>query len=64
MAYYCFPRSLEGLKLRRCLCRSAALQDNFYEKSDGLVGVCRDQDSASSKTFTFDLGSFEPPQDV
>lgn len=39
-------------------------QDNFYEKADGLVGVCRDPDHGCSKTFTFELSNFEPPAEM
>jgi structural maintenance of chromosome 1 len=41
-----------------------SLKDIFYEKADALVGVCRDQDSAASQTFTFDLNRFEAPADL
>ncbi len=41
-----------------------SLKDIFYEKADALVGVCRDQDSQCSQTFTFDLNRFDPPQDM
>jgi hypothetical protein len=40
-----------------------AMQDIFYEKADALIGVARDGDQACSRTFTFDLNSFEPPVD-
>lgn len=43
-----------------CLCT----QDIFYEKADALVGVARDGDLGCSRTFTFDLGRFEPPADA
>jgi structural maintenance of chromosome 1 len=41
-----------------------SLKDIFYEKADALVGVCRDQDSSCSQTFTFDLNRFEAPADL
>ncbi|KAF8072553.1 SMC1 [Scenedesmus sp. PABB004] len=41
-----------------------SLKDIFYEKADALVGVCRDLDQNCSKTFTFDLGRFEPPAEA
>jgi structural maintenance of chromosome 1 len=38
-----------------------SLKDVFYEKADGLVGVCRDPARGSSTTHTFDLNRFGPP---
>ena len=36
-----------------------SLKDNFFEKADALVGVCRDGDAGCSATLTFDLNRFE-----
>lgn len=36
-----------------------SLKDNFFEKADALVGVCRDGDLGCSATLTFDLSRFE-----
>lgn len=35
-----------------------SLKDNFFEKADALVGVCRDSDLGCSATLTFDLNRF------
>lgn len=36
-----------------------SLKDSFYDKADGLVGVCRDIESGCSATYTFDLERFD-----
>jgi structural maintenance of chromosome 1 len=36
-----------------------SLKSNLYEKSDALIGVCRDQEENSSAILTLDLTSFE-----
>lgn len=36
-----------------------SLKDQFYEESDALIGICRDQRSASSKTLTLDLSEYK-----
>ncbi|KAK9820343.1 hypothetical protein WJX72_009251 [[Myrmecia] bisecta] len=36
-----------------------SLKDNFFEKADALVGVCRDTDLGCSATLTFDLNRFD-----
>jgi structural maintenance of chromosome 1 len=36
-----------------------SLKSGLYEKSDGLIGVCRDQMENSSNVLTLDLTSFE-----
>ena len=44
------PGSFQGIVI--------SLKDNFYEKADGLVGVCRDADLGCSITLTFDLNRY------
>ena len=36
-----------------------SLKDNFYDKADALVGVCKDGDTGCSATLTFDLNRFD-----
>jgi hypothetical protein len=33
----------------------------FYERSQGLVGICRDVGSGSSRTLTLDLTKYDEP---
>jgi hypothetical protein len=33
----------------------------FYERSEGLVGICRDVGSGSSRTLTLDLTKYDQP---
>ena len=40
-------------------CIVISLKDMFYEKSQGLVGICRDVTTNSSKTLTLDLTKFD-----
>jgi len=35
-----------------------SLKDQFYEESDALVGICRDQQEASSRTLSLDLTKY------
>lgn len=36
-----------------------SLKDTFYDKSEALVGICRDASEASSKSFTLDLSQYK-----
>lgn len=36
-----------------------SLKDNFYDKADALVGVCKDGGLGCSATLTFDLNRFD-----
>ncbi|KAI3640518.1 hypothetical protein MIR68_001396 [Amoeboaphelidium protococcarum] len=36
-----------------------SLKNTFYEKSEALVGICRDQAARSSQVFTLDLSQYE-----
>ena len=36
-----------------------SLKDMFYERSESLVGICRDVSSNSSRTLTLDLTKFD-----
>ena len=40
-------------------CVVISLKDTFYEKSQALVGICRDVATNSSKTLTLDLTKFD-----
>ena len=40
-------------------CIVISLKDLFYEQSNGLVGICRDVSSNSSRTLTLDLSKFD-----
>jgi structural maintenance of chromosome 1 len=40
-------------------CIVISLKDMFYEQSQGLVGICRDVSSNSSRTLTLDLSKFD-----
>lgn len=44
-------------------CIVISLKDTFYEKSQSLVGICRDVKSNSSKTLTLDLSKFDLKND-
>ena len=35
-----------------------SLKDQFYEESDALIGICRDQHAASSRTLSLDLTQY------
>ena len=37
-----------------------SLKDTFFHRGDGLVGVCRDAESGSSRTFNLDLRKYDP----
>jgi len=39
-------------------CIVISLKDTFYEKANALIGVAKDLDTSSSKTFTLDLSPF------
>jgi len=45
-------------------CIVISLKDMFYEKSQGLVGICRDVKSNSSRTLTLDLSKFDGKKDA
>ena len=45
-------------------CIVISLKDMFYEKSQGLVGICRDVKSNSSRTLTLDLSKFDSTKDA
>ena len=40
-------------------CIVISLKDMFYERSESLVGICRDVSSNSSRTLTLDLTKFD-----
>mmetsp|Transcript_66287 Transcript_66287/g.138163 ORF Transcript_66287/g.138163 Transcript_66287/m.138163 type:complete len:1268 (-) Transcript_66287:281-4084(-) len=40
-------------------CVIISLKERFYEKADGLVGICRDISGGQSKAFTLDLTKYE-----
>ena len=40
-------------------CIVISLKDMFYERSESLVGVCRDVGTSSSRTLTLDLTAFD-----
>lgn len=40
-------------------CIVISLKDMFYERSESLVGVCKDVGTSSSRTLTLDLRAFE-----
>lgn len=40
-------------------CIVISLKDMFYEQSQGLVGICRDVPTCSSRTLTLDLTKFD-----
>lgn len=40
-------------------CIVISLKDMFFEHSDGLVGICKDVETLSSKILTLDLGQYE-----
>eukprot|EP00934_Nitzschia_sp_Nitz4_P000499 Nitzschia sp. Nitz4//scaffold170_size48074//10924//15000//NITZ4_007103-RA/size48074-augustus-gene-0.32-mRNA-1//-1//CDS//3329538634//499//frame0 len=42
-----------------CQCIVISLKDMFYERSDSLVGICKDVPTNSSKTLTLDLTQFD-----
>lgn len=44
-------------------CIVISLKDLFYERSQSLVGICRDVGSNSSKTLTLDLTKFADDDD-
>lgn len=44
-------------------CIVISLKDLFYEQSNGLVGICRDVSSNSSRTLTLDLSRFDKQDD-
>eukprot|EP00559_Dactyliosolen_fragilissimus_P007056 CAMPEP_0184857402 /NCGR_PEP_ID=MMETSP0580-20130426/2557_1 /TAXON_ID=1118495 /ORGANISM="Dactyliosolen fragilissimus" /LENGTH=1342 /DNA_ID=CAMNT_0027352975 /DNA_START=182 /DNA_END=4211 /DNA_ORIENTATION=- len=44
-------------------CIVISLKDMFYERSQSLVGICRDVDTNSSKTLTLDLNRFDTNDD-
>mmetsp|Transcript_19641 Transcript_19641/g.49221 ORF Transcript_19641/g.49221 Transcript_19641/m.49221 type:complete len:1245 (-) Transcript_19641:123-3857(-) len=40
-------------------CVIISLKERFYEKADGLVGICRDKSEGHSKVFTLNLTQYE-----
>lgn len=44
-------------------CIVISLKDMFYERSQGLVGICRDVGTNSSRTLTLDLTKYDDVQD-
>lgn len=40
-------------------CIVISLKDMFYERSEGLVGICKDVGTNSSRTMTLDLTQFD-----
>ena len=42
-----------------CQCIVISLKDMFYERSDSLVGICKDVGTNSSRTMTLDLSQFD-----
>lgn len=45
-------------------CIVISLKDMFYERSDSLVGVCRDVGTSSSRTLTLDLTTYDKQMGV
>lgn len=46
-----------------CQCIVISLKDMFYERSDSLVGICKDVKSNSSRTVTLDLRQYDKKED-
>jgi len=44
-------------------CIVISLKDTFYEQSNGLVGICRDVSTNSSRTLTLDLTKFDKEEE-
>jgi hypothetical protein len=42
-----------------CQCIVISLKDMFYERSDSLVGICKDVGTNSSRTLTLDLTDYD-----
>ena len=42
-----------------CQCIVISLKDMFYERSDSLVGICKDVNTNSSRTMTLDLTQYD-----
>ena len=42
-------------------CIVISLKDMFYERSESLVGICKDVGTNSSRTLTLDLTQFDKP---
>lgn len=42
-----------------CQCIVISLKDMFYERSQSLVGICKDVGSNSSRTMTLDLTKYD-----
>lgn len=42
-----------------CQCIVISLKDMFYERSDSLVGICKDVSTNSSRTMTLDLTQYD-----
>jgi len=45
-------------------CIVISLKDMFYERSQSLVGICRDVKTNSSRTLTLDLNKFDTADDL
>jgi structural maintenance of chromosome 1 len=46
-----------------CQCIVISLKDMFYERSDSLVGICKDVGTNSSRTLTLDMTQFDNKKD-
>jgi len=46
-----------------CQCIVISLKDMFYERSDSLVGICKDVGTNSSRTMTLDLTQYDKKDD-
>jgi hypothetical protein len=46
-----------------CQCIVISLKDMFYERSDSLIGICKDVGTNSSRTMTLDLTQYDKRED-
>ena len=46
-----------------CQCIVISLKDMFYERSNSLVGICKDVGTNSSRTITLDLTQYDKKPD-
>ncbi len=46
-----------------CQCIVISLKDMFYERSDSLIGICKDVGTNSSRTITLDLTTYDKKTD-
>jgi hypothetical protein len=57
--YICIKKRLKILMKNSHLTEVDYARRRFYEKADGLVGICRDTVDGHSKVFTLNLSQFE-----